>query len=679
MKTGWRHNDPQTQREFERFRKQSTVTVESGGASGTVVGSGGTTTIITNPPSSSFFELDAFSPFNTCVVSVENTGTKAFLRIDRFLTVAVDNLDILTRLEPAFTGGTRNTVKRINFISGDNVVLNGSNFADDEVTVTINANVTGGGGGSMSSWYVRTNTDAAEQISDNETVTFNNGETTFWSRAGNTLTVERPLTVKDDGVAIGDDNVTSINYDSVSNTGTQYIEWEIADVGAGERRVRGKYTPSAPSTYFWQVRSGNDGSGAANVVSSNIVTWFGTNGVYISRTGLQLNVDRPLQLQINAVNVGPSDTVVMDFRNATSTKPHNYTHQVYFEVTDQLAGNRRITAWSHAGGGGGGSYEWIASNGTLTATVTNGETVAWQGSNGVTVGLNTTTQTFTIDRPLQLQQEGTNVGNSSTITINWDNATVTKPAAYTSRVWTEIVDDGAGVRRLIAWYEPGSGGGSYYWNLQANGGPTEQIDNAETVNFTASGNLTVTRTGNTINYQSTPYSWFLVASATGGSEEITNTEQAIFTGRNGISVTRVNNQIFIERSTTDPGGGGGTSKRILTGEAIFSPTAPDYTGSQPAYRYGTRQFVDIVHNWNLSNLNNFHLQLVDRALDSTGTNVVYYRSGINPLWSIPPLGNQKFRNIPHWAAVDRNTIRVWATMSRLKPTEMRFRYTLVEL
>lgn len=633
MKTGWRHNDPQTQREFERFRRASTVTTETTEAASTTAGGttttttgGGTTTIITNPPSSTYFELDAISPYQTCQVTIENTGTKAFLTIDRFLTVGVDGFDILTRLSPTLGTGITNTVKRINFVSGSNVVLNGSNFADDEVTVTINASVTGGGGGSMSSWYVRTNADASEQISDAETVTFNNGETTYWSRVGNTLTVERPLTVKDDGVAVGDDNVTTINYDSVSNTGTQYIEWEIADIGGGERRVRGKYTPSAPSTYFWQVRSGNDGSGAANVVSSNIVTWMGYNGVYISRTGLQINVDRPLQLQMNAINVGAPDTTVIDYRNATPTKPVGYTGQVYFDIVDWF-GTRRVFGYYEPGGAG--SYQWVASNGTLTATVTNGETVVWQGTNGVTVGLNTGTQTFTIDRPLQVQDDAVNVGNTATVTLNYDS----NGATGTNYIEWEVADTGSGQRRIRGKYNPGA---------------------------------------------AASYSWYLVATGTGGSEEITNAEQAIFTGRNGIAVTRVNNQIFIERSTTDPGGGSSTSKRTLTGEAIFSFTAPDYTGSQPPYRYGTRQYVDIVHNWNLSNLNNFHLELVDRALDSTGTNVVYYRSGLNTIWG-GALGNQKFRNIPHWAAVDRNTIRVWATMSRQKPTEMRFRYTLVEL
>ena len=633
MKTGWRHNDPQTQREFERFRNPSTVqtgttepveVVQRGNT--TTVSAGGSTVNVNNPPTSVFFELDAVSPYNTCVVTVDNTGTKAFLTIDRFLTVATNGLDILTRITPNMAYPVTNTVKKINFVAGPNIVIDGSNSNDDEVTVTITSTAVGGGGGSMSSWYIRENAGTVEQITDGETVSFVNGETTYWSRTGSNMTVERPLTIKDDGVAVGDDNVMTIAYDSVAATGTNYIEWEVTDLGLGERRVRGKYTPGASPSYYWQVRSGNDGTAAIAVNNTNTVTWQGLNGVYISRTGLQLNVDRPLQLQMNAVNVGAADTTVIDYRNATATKPVGYTNQVYFDVVDWF-GTRRIFGWYEPGGAG--SYQWTASNGTLTAAVTNGETVVWTGSSGVTVGFNTGTQTFTIDRPLQLQDDGVNVANGSTTLINYDS----NGATGTNFIEWEVVDIGGGGRRVRGKYNPGA---------------------------------------------AAAYSWFLVASATGGSEEITNTEQAIFTGRNGISVTRVNNQIFIERDPSDTMGGGSTDKRMLLGEVVFSNSAPDYTGSSPAYRYGTRQYVDIVHNWNLSNLNNFHLELVDRALDSTGTNVVYYRSGVNTMWG-GALGNQKFRNFAHWAALNQNTIRVWATMSRLKPTEMRFRYTLVEL
>ena len=107
MKTGWRHNDPQTQREFERFRNPSTVqtgatepveVVQQGTT--TSVSAGGTTINVNNPPTSVFFELDARSPWNTCAITIDNTGTKAFLTIDRFLTVATNGLDILTRISP---------------------------------------------------------------------------------------------------------------------------------------------------------------------------------------------------------------------------------------------------------------------------------------------------------------------------------------------------------------------------------------------------------------------------------------------------------------------------------------------------------------------------------------------------------------------------------------------------
>lgn len=627
MKTGWRHNDHQTQREFERFRNPSTVeTGTTGSATISVGGTGaGTTTIVTNPPSSVFFELDAYSPYKTCVVTVDNSGTKSILTIDRFLTVTTNGIAIPTRLGGTFVNYTSNTVKQINFVAGPNIVIDGSNNADDEVTVTISA--TGGGGGGASSWYLRANAGVAEQISDTEIVSFIDGETTYWTRNVNNMTVERPLSIKDDGVVVGDNDVMTIAYDSVGATGSNYIEWEVADLGAGERRVRGKYTPGAAPSYVWYIREDNITGIQKTVLSGNIVSLLGINGVVVSNPfGLHFQINRPLQLQMNAVNVGASDTTVIDFRNATPTKPVGYTSQVYFDVVDWF-GTRRIFGYYEPGGAG--SYQWVASNGTLTATITNGETVVWTGSSGVTVGFNTGTQTFTIDRPLQIQDDAVNVGDTSTTLINYDS----NGATGTNYIEWEVSDVGGGGRRVRGKYNPGA---------------------------------------------AASYSWFLVASATGGSEEITNTEQAIFTGRNGVTVTRVNNQIFIERDPNDPWTGGDTNKRLLTGEVVFSNTAPDYTGSAPAYRYGTRQYVDIVHNWNLSNLNNFHLELVDRALDNLGANVVYYRSGLNTIWG-GALGNQKFRNIPHWAAVDQNTIRVWATMSRLKPTEMRFRYTLVEL
>jgi hypothetical protein len=246
----------------------------------------------------------------------------------------------------------------------------------------------------------------------------------------------------------------------------------------------------------------------------------------------------------------------------------------------------------------------------------------------VNVNLDILTKTFTIERALQIRDDGVNVGNDSTAIINFDS----NGAVGSSYIEWELADV-AGVRQVRGKYSPSA----------------------------------------------STYNWLLAASSSTGTDTITSGETVTFKGQAGIRVTRSGSTVIIEPDPDDPPGGGGTAKRILTGELTFSPVAPDYLGGLPAYRYGTRQYVDIVHNWNLSNFNNFHLELIDRALDDVGVSLAYYRSGAGAISGVPNLGNQRFRNIPHWAAQDRNTIRVWATMSRLKPTPMKFRYTLVEL
>jgi hypothetical protein len=543
------------------------------------------------------------------------------------------------------------------------------------------------------------------------------GVTVALNAATKTFTIDRPLQIKDDGVAVGDDATVAINYDSNGGTGTSYAEFEVADVGGGERRVRIKYNAGA-GQYWWNLQAAG---GAIEQIDSNETVNFAAGG----------------------------------------------------DLTVARVGNTITYSYTQA------AYSLYAGDATTSTQVTTGEFVRWQGDSGVTVTLNAATQVFTIDRPLQLQQEGTNVGNDSTVTINWDNATVSKPVGHTGRVWTEIIDDGAGVRRLVAWYEPGAG--TYYWNLQANGGAVEQIDSAESVNFTASGNLTVTRTGNTINYlynEPAPYKWvasdgtsvadiftgetvvitsdatatvtfnsgtqtftisrpltikqsgtavgnnntrdinFANATLTkpagytsqgwievtdnpanganrdikvffepptstygwnieadsplGTSAAVVNGATVKIAGANGIKTTRVNDDIFIsidpEYDPSDP-----AANLRISGFIEFPNNVADYIGAVP-YRYGTRQYIDIAHNFDLGNQNAFELHLIDVNRNDVGT-LVAYRSGATTM-SGETMSDVKFRNIPHWAAIDNNTVRVWATMSRGKPTNMKFWYTL---
>ena len=457
-------------------------------------------------------------------------------------------------------------------------------------------------------------TDVTVSTTNEVTWLGDSGVTVALNVATKTFTIDRPLQIEDDGVAVGDDATLAINFDSNGGAGTSYAEFEVADVGGGERRVRVKYNAGA-GQYYWNLQAG--GGAITQIDSTETVNFVAAGDLTVARAG--------------------------------NTITYTYNQPA--------------------------AYSWIASDNTNTATVTTAETVKWVGDSGVAIALNPATQTFTVDRPLQIEDDGTAVGDDATLAINFDSNGGTG-ASYAE---FEVADVGGGERRVRVKYNAGAG--QYFWNLQAGGGAIEQIDSNETVNFAAAGNLTVARVGNTITYtynQPAAYSWNLQAGS-GPTEQITSTETVTFVGQSGIRVTRNNSTIIIEADPTDPPNWGDASRRILTGEIVFSQSAADYLGSLPAYRYGTRQYVDIVHNWNLSNLNNFQLELVDRALDDVGVNVQYYRSGLGAVSGAPDLGPQRFRNLPHWAAQDGNTIRVWATMSRLKPTQMRFRYTLVEL
>jgi hypothetical protein len=115
---------------------------------------------------------------------------------------------------------------------------------------------------------------------------------------------------------------------------------------------------------------------------------------------------------------------------------------------------------------------------------------------------------------------------------------------------------------------------------------------------------------------------------------------------------------------------------IYTGYIYFSnDDVDDISGVKPPYLYGVRKHVDIQHNENLSDMNLVRLTLVDATQVDVPVVPSFYRSGLAAMCG-SDFSNVKFRNIPHWSALDNNTVRVWATMSRGKPTEMAFWYIL---
>jgi hypothetical protein len=118
--------------------------------------------------------------------------------------------------------------------------------------------------------------------------------------------------------------------------------------------------------------------------------------------------------------------------------------------------------------------------------------------------------------------------------------------------------------------------------------------------------------------------------------------------------------------------------REFKGILTFANGTDDIVGTKPAFLYGYRNVQMIHHNWNLLDMNAFSLTLVDVNLNNMGV-LTNYRSGANPMHGGAALTNQAFRNLPHWAALDSNTIAVYATMSRLRPTPMQFHFVLRSL
>ena len=464
----------------------------------------------------------------------------------------------------------------------------------------------------------------------------------------------------------------------------------------------GKTVTIAMPEIFWTLRGD---SGVYSVRNTNTLRVTGINGVSTSvdASAGSMVIDRPLTIYQRGISIGNAGTLGVDFFNHQNhIDKHEHT-QIHFHVQDVGNGIRRVTGWVK-GGGAGDMSTWIASDSLNTYTVNDGNTVEWVGLNGVNVTLfpnATPNPRFEIDRQLQMQQEDGNIGGADTTVINVDNATITKPLGHTSRVWTEVVDNGSGKRSLRFFYDPA---GITTTSLQIQqrsidiGGDDTGIlnfDNDVNVkpqNYTGrvyaqviddlNGKRSVRlwHTPGDLNFSK----WRIAANGTAGESDVLNNDLVTFKGLNGIIVTRVNDDISISIDPeTWPGDPGDTS-RIKLGELIFDNSDTDYlTGTKPQHKYGVRKYQDITHNFRLGNPQNFEFQLLDRN-SNEGNILIYYRSGatsmagetIGPADGGTNLGKVRFRNIPHVIGLNENVVRVFATMSRGKPTEMRFRYML---
>lgn len=485
----------------------------------------------------------------------------------------------------------------------------------------------------------------------------------------------------------------------------------------------GKTITIAMPEIFWTLRAD---TGLYTVRNTNTLRITGINGVSTSvdsSTG-SLIVNRPLTIYQRGIAIGDAGTIGVDFFNETNYKPDTYVQPIYFDVKDIGAGSRRVRAWSVTGGGG--SYHWHASDGQHTHQVNSGGTVIWQGTNGVVVTLVPGQHTFTIDRPLQIQQDDTNIGGEDTTRLNIDNATVQKPLGHNSRIWTQVLDDGNGKRTLRMYYDP-SGTTTTSLQIQQRsidiGGNDTGIlnfDNDVTVkpqNYTGRVYAQVIDDQNgkrSVRLWHTPgditqYKWRIAALATPGEADVNNNDLVTFTGVSGINVVRTgggtipDENIIISVDSEKWGGGGSNAVFVITGILDFensnnhyvwqdyNPLATPTLATKPPYIYGYRKYVDIAHGWNLNNMNNIEVHLLDISLEKdTETYLAYYRDGATTMSGevipTPPLSGryagksiQRFRNFPFWTALNKDTVRFFASMSRNKPTHMKFRYSIRKL
>lgn len=135
MQTAWRHNDHESQREFERIRKKAaSVVAEPATPIAAQAQSPANVSAVVKS-----YEL--YSPLNTIVITTSNSATKTTWNIDRFLTVSVNNVEVATRIYGAYQNNYRSdTVKRIDFQAGDNIDVHGEYVEEDTVRVFIHGN-----------------------------------------------------------------------------------------------------------------------------------------------------------------------------------------------------------------------------------------------------------------------------------------------------------------------------------------------------------------------------------------------------------------------------------------------------------------------------------------------------------------------------------------------------------
>lgn len=468
------------------------------------------------------------------------------------------------------------------------------------------------------------------------------------------------LQLQDDGVNVGPADTETINFDSNGQASTDVaVNFIVYDDGSSVRRLRG-YVPNSGG-YSFGIYA--DANAVHTVTSGTNVQLVSGTGVSLSQTSGVFTINRPFTVEDDNSAVGDNAVVTLNFdSNGQATT----AVAVNFVVTDDGSGQRSVKAYIPSSAG---SYQFNYSvNAGATESVDNGDTLDMSAVNGTIVisrtGLNTTYKS-----PLSVHDDTTPVGGDDTIAVNFDSNGETTTGQAVNFV---VTDDGGGIRS-IRGYVPASVG-AYSWSA-SDGGTPDPIANGQTVTWTGGTNATVTynATTNTFTFSSTySYGWTVKVNGEAVGEPVDNGEDVDFRTEDDIAVKRTNRIVTIYRKSSEPGGGGGGDKqRVMMG--YFDIDTTDEVG-KPPWRYGHRKSYDIEHGWGLKNMHAYTLRLSDVALDPDGI-LTYYRSGLD-LVNGEDAGDQEFQTFPMYSAVDGNTIRVWVTQSRQKPTAMRYWFVL---
>jgi len=223
--------------------------------------------------------------------------------------IATNTANIAHTIALADDNGTSTTAKslkdgNVSFnIKGDNKYISTAASSND-VTLTVNEQAIKDAAKSASSFKVKANTHAAEDVKGGDTIAFNNGDNIEISQTGKTFTIKTAKNITVDSVTAGNTviNTSGLTNGTTAITGTGVTTDKVTVGGISIDKTAGI---NAGSKVISNVASGNvnnnatDNSNAANIgdvkqavanLSQNLNITDGTNNGTVDLKNQKLNV-----------------------------------------------------------------------------------------------------------------------------------------------------------------------------------------------------------------------------------------------------------------------------------------------------------------------------------------------------------------------------------------------------